>query len=171
MWFRRIAFAFALLCAGAASQTPEFVQQYRQRLGGAVDELQRVLSDFDQDAAGQGLNRNGGIARLQQNGDPLAQGQGAEIERIAARKARLTLQMQEMSDSGLLGQLAAFVRDPDPSVASRALDSFSPAIPVTTDGLFSGLAGFLLGLGVLHGLAWPIRRRRRLARQRRLDLA
>lgn len=168
MWFGRIAIVLALLCGAATSQAPEFVQQYRQRLGGAVDELQRVLADFDQNAAAQGLDRNGGIARLQQNVDPFAQGQGAEIEGIAARKARLTSQMQEMDAGGSFGRLLAVIRDPDPSVASRALANFAPAIPVTADGLFSGLAGFLLGLGILHGLAWPVRRRRRRARERRL---
>ena len=36
-----VAFVIGLLLGFVLSQTPEFAQQYRQRLGGAVDELQR----------------------------------------------------------------------------------------------------------------------------------
>ncbi|HUZ67803.1 MAG TPA: DUF2937 family protein [Beijerinckiaceae bacterium] len=168
MWFRRIAVALALLCAAAASQEPEFAQQYRQRLGGAIDALQRVLADFDRDAAAQGLDRKGGIARLQTNSDPLAQGGGVEIERIEARKTRLARQLREMNEAGPLGQTIALVSNLDPALASRALHNFRPALPLTAEGFSAGLIGFLLGLGVVHGAAWPVRRRLRLARERRL---
>ena len=43
--------AFGLAGALTLSQAPEFAQQYRQRLGGALDELRRVVADFDADAA------------------------------------------------------------------------------------------------------------------------
>ena len=38
-----VAFVIGLLLGFALSQTPEFAQQYRQRLGGAIDELQRIV--------------------------------------------------------------------------------------------------------------------------------
>jgi len=41
----------------AGSQIPEFAQQYRQRLGGAIDELNRMIAQFDSEAAGQSLTR------------------------------------------------------------------------------------------------------------------
>jgi len=43
MIFNRIAFALALFAAVLGSQFPEFAQQYRQRLGGALDELDRIV--------------------------------------------------------------------------------------------------------------------------------
>ena len=49
-----------------ASQLPEFTQQYRQRLGGAVDELLRVVADFDADAARNPLT---GEARFRRTDD------------------------------------------------------------------------------------------------------
>ena len=42
----------------AASQAPELAQQYRQRLGGALDEITQVVADFDADAAQNGLRRD-----------------------------------------------------------------------------------------------------------------
>ncbi len=38
-----VAFVIGLLLGFALSQTPEFAQQYSQRLGGALDELQRIV--------------------------------------------------------------------------------------------------------------------------------
>ncbi|MFL4990854.1 MAG: DUF2937 family protein, partial [Microvirga sp.] len=44
---RIVAFGMGLLGGVVASQGPEFGQQYRQRLGGAVDELRQVISRFE----------------------------------------------------------------------------------------------------------------------------
>jgi hypothetical protein len=49
---------------GLVSQTPEFVQQYSQRLGGALDELHQVVNDFDQDAARSGLVRDDALEEM-----------------------------------------------------------------------------------------------------------
>ena len=49
--FRRLSMAIGLLCGLAATQAPEFAQQYRQRLAGAVDELSRIVNQFDAEAA------------------------------------------------------------------------------------------------------------------------
>ncbi|MBR7518809.1 DUF2937 family protein, partial [Mycobacterium tuberculosis] len=45
----------AILLGATLSQAPEFAQQYRQRLGGAVDELQTIIARFSADAARLGL--------------------------------------------------------------------------------------------------------------------
>jgi Protein of unknown function (DUF2937) len=37
------------------SQGPEFAQQCRQRLGGALEELNRIVSEFDAEVRGQNL--------------------------------------------------------------------------------------------------------------------
>ena len=44
---RIAAVGFGVLGGFLASQGPEFSQQYRQRLGGAIDELNRVVARFD----------------------------------------------------------------------------------------------------------------------------
>ena len=50
---RRLALAIGLVCGLLGTQAPEFAQQYRQRLAGAVDELSRVVATFDAEARGQ----------------------------------------------------------------------------------------------------------------------
>ena len=39
----------SFVCALFASQVPEFMQQYSQRLGGAVDELGRIVQHFEEE--------------------------------------------------------------------------------------------------------------------------
>ena len=89
MFTRRLAAAIGLLFALIGMQGPEFTQQYRQRLGGALDELKRVVSAFDADAARQSITPVEAIARLEGNPDPLAQARGAAIENDIARRDKL----------------------------------------------------------------------------------
>ena len=44
---RIVAVGCGLFGGIVASQGPEFSQQYRQRLGGAIDELKQVIARFD----------------------------------------------------------------------------------------------------------------------------
>ena len=50
MIVRAVALGVGVLCGALASQAPEFAQQYRQRLGGALDELTAIVAQFDDDA-------------------------------------------------------------------------------------------------------------------------
>jgi hypothetical protein len=46
VFVRRLALAIALIAGLLGSQGPEFAQQYRQRIGGALDELKRIVADL-----------------------------------------------------------------------------------------------------------------------------
>ena len=54
---RMLTGATVLVAAVTTSQLPEFAQQYRQRLGGAVDELRTIVQRFDADAQAAGMDR------------------------------------------------------------------------------------------------------------------
>ena len=69
MLARRLALAIALVAAFVGSQGPEFAQQYRQRLGGALDEVRRSVVQFDAEAVSQGLTPAEGVRRLEASGD------------------------------------------------------------------------------------------------------
>lgn len=71
-----LATAGGLCCALAASQFPEFSQQYKQRLSGAVDELAWVVERFDADAAALGMSRDAALT----DGARHRHGAGAERE-------------------------------------------------------------------------------------------
>ena len=166
---RIAAFGLGLLGAVTASQGPEFSQQYRQRLGGAIDELRRVIERFDTDARAHGETREGAIGRLRGNPDPLASRQGAAMQANADRLAHLAQHRQAMMEAGPFARMALMLREGDTDVMQAAYRDFEPAMPVTEEGILSAAAGFvtlwgglLLSAGFLRSL-WP-RPRRRLLR-------
>ena len=89
MIIRRLALFFALLFGFAMTQLPEFVAQYEQRLGGAIDELAAIVTRFDSDSAQQSLTQSGGIDRLRANGDAFVRERGDQMQDDVVRLARL----------------------------------------------------------------------------------
>ncbi|GGH30604.1 hypothetical protein GCM10007036_41310 [Alsobacter metallidurans] len=160
MLSRTLAFAIGLLGAVAGSQIPEFGQQYRQRLGGAIDELQGALSRFDADARAVQLARPDAIARLQGNPDSLAQARGKDLAFTEQRLAALERQRERMRDAGPFGRVAVLARDSDTLVMRGAFQAFEPAVPVTLEGAVAAGLGFLAAYGVIRLAATPFRRRR-----------
>ena len=161
MLARRFALAVGLLLAVCFSQVPEFVQQYRQRLGGALDELQRVVAQFDEEVRAQALNREAGIARLRANADPLAQARGTDVAIAVDRKRRLETQQRDFETAGPIERYWVFVEGLDPELAGRTYAIFQPAVPVTASGFAAGALGLVLGYGGIRTAASPFRRRRR----------
>jgi hypothetical protein len=94
MLVRRLALAIALLAGLIGSQGPEFAQQYRQRLGGALEELNRIASEFDAEVRRQNLTPAEGLKRLEDNSDPLARERGEDMGKAIARAA------SQRADSG-----------------------------------------------------------------------
>lgn len=160
MLFRRVAAAVGLVAAALASQAPEYTQQYRQRLGGAIDELQAMIARFDSEAADQSLTREQGITRLKDNGDPLAQGRGAALDEAVVRADRLTRQRDAFRTAGPISQYAILMERFDPGLARRTVGDYQPAAPLTLAGLIAAMLGFAVGWLGTHVAAVPFRRRR-----------
>jgi len=167
MFTRRLAAAIGLLFALIGTQGPEFSQQYRQRLGGALDELKRIVSTFNADAAKQSVTPVEAIARLEGNPDPLAQARGAAIEADIARRDKLQGALDAMQGAGPVQRLTAMAADFDPVIADDTFQNFEPAVPVTSEALLVGALALVIGWGGTHVCAWPIRRRWRERREKR----
>jgi len=167
MFTRRLATAIGLLFALIGMQAPEFTQQYRQRLGGALDEVKREIAVFDADAARQSITPVEAIARLEGNPDPLAQARGAAIETDIARRDRLRSALEAMSDAGPVQRIGAMAADFDPQIASDTLQNFEPAAPLTSEALLVGALALVIGWGATHVCAYPIREGWRRRRERR----
>lgn len=155
---RTLAGALGLLGAVAASQGPEFAQQYRQRLGGAVDELRRVASRFDEHARESGQSRDAAIAELRRNPDRLTSLQGEAMRANLERLERLERQRRGFAEAGPFGRLALLLRDGDADIARAAYHDFEPALPATQEGLVAALVGFLAGYGLSRLIGVPLRR-------------
>lgn len=164
---RVLALAVGLLAGLAGSQAPEYAQQYRQRLGGAIDELRRVVSMMDDNARAENLSRNAFIDRFRQSPDPVVRRDGEDKARIADRLARLEQQRQSFVEAGPFARLLVLLRDPDPDLARGAYLDYEPAWPATGEGLAAGGAGFALGWGLLLFLSRIVSRLTPRRRSRR----
>jgi Protein of unknown function (DUF2937) len=166
MIIRRLALFFAMLFGLATTQLPEFAQQYRQRLGGAIDELAAVVDKFHQESAAQGLSEADAIARLEANADPLAKERGEDMAAIIARLARLRRAEAAFDGQSNFAKWRTLLTSFDPRIAARAYETYQPAVPTTYDGLIAGIIGFIIGGGLTHLLSLPIKYRHRLFRRR-----
>jgi hypothetical protein len=160
MFARRIAALIGLFMAIIASQLPEYAQQYRQRLGGAIDELNTLIERFNSEAAKSGMNEDQGITHLQQSDDRFVQQRGDHMRDTIMRRDRLARQSDDFAKAGPVGRILVLAEDFDPKIASRAYQAYEPAVPTTSEGLIAAVVGFIFGGGLIHLIAWPIRRRR-----------
>lgn len=165
---RIIAFGCGLCGGIVASQGPEFAQQYRQRLGGAIDELRQVITRFDADAQASGETQESAIARLRSNADDFVSRQGAAMQANVERLGRLEAHRGTMMQAGPFSRVALMVRDGDQDVMEAVYRDFEPAVPVTEEGVLSTAIGFIAvwgGLLLLMGFLRSLWRRPRARQQ------
>lgn len=172
---RILALALGLFGALAASQLPEFAQQYRQRLGGAIDELRRVVGRFDDSAGVSGLSRDEAVTRLREQPDSLVRREGEAMHDAADRLAALQRQRDDFAETGPFGRMLVLLREADTGLARATYLDFEPAVPATGEGVVAAGLGFaLLWGGVLfvwRGLARLFGRRTRVESQARIRSA
>lgn len=162
MMARVVILLVAIFGGAAFSQLPELAQQYRQRLGGALDELNRIVERFVEDARKESLTVEQALARLTENGDTLVRRQGASISDTMDRRDRLVRQRAAFEAAGPFMRIIAFVRDYDPLLVRGTLADFEPAVPITLEGVVLAGLGFLAGLslGQAFRILWRRRRER-----------
>jgi hypothetical protein len=160
MILRRLALFIAVFFGFAATQLPEFVEQYRQRLGGAIDELAANIARFDSDSAQQGLTESGGIDRLRGNPDRFVQQRGQQMQDNVVRLQALRDTQAKFRDDAPVARLVTFATDYDSRIARGAYSDFEPAVPTSAEGFVLGLIGFVLGGSLAHLAGRPIRMRR-----------
>lgn len=164
MFARRLAPAIAVLAGLIGSQGPEFAQQYRQRLGGALEELNRIVAEFDAEARRENLTRVEALGRLERNDDPLARERGEDMGKAIDRDQRLSAQIEAMNSAGPLTRLYVVATNFDPEIARSALDNYEPAEPLSFGALAAGGFAALGGWAVMLLIAWPFRSSLRAAR-------
>lgn len=147
-----------LVGAGAASQFPEFSQQYTQRLGGAVDALSAVVQDFDASAQASGLTRDQALEQM--TGSEFVERRRTDMQTVFARHAQLSADLQTLHSAGPFMRAYHATRLNDPEIASRAWQAYQPAVPTNFAGAVFAGAGFLIALVIitvlLAVLRWPL---------------
>jgi hypothetical protein len=156
---RRLALAIGLACGLVGTQAPEFAQQYRQRLAGAVDELSRIVATFDAEAAQEGVTPDDAVKRLEANSDSLARARGRDIAEDMGRLNRLRDALSAFETGAPVRRLFAFFESYDPETARRAFADFQPAVPTTAESGVLAAVAAVLGWLATHMVVWPARRR------------
>ncbi|MDC1481106.1 DUF2937 family protein [Ascidiaceihabitans sp.] len=155
MIVRAITLAGGLAVGAGTSQFPEFSQQYAQRLGGAVDALSEVVTDFDTPAAAEGLSRSEALGQM--TGADFIEPRRTDMERTFDRHAILTDDLRLLAEAGPFMQAYHVARFTDGDVASAAWDAFQPAVPLNLTGAFFAGFGFLVGFITMSILLAVIR--------------
>jgi hypothetical protein len=129
-WLKSLADGIGAATGAAfASQLPEFVQQYLQRLGGHRDEA----LNFVQMLKAQGTDVSSAVFATAQ-----------------ARADYLVQAFDAIAQSGHLTRPAACLRYMDVDIARATMKLFLPAVPLTPAGLLYGGIGLILGLAVVN---------------------
>jgi|SRR5688572_415021 len=142
----RIVLVGAILAAGCV---PSFVAQYRQRLGGMLDQASKDLALF-QDIANR--FHGGDLQRLIRHHlastDPTFRAEGTAIQTLVENVAQLQASLAALS-TDFYGQLAHLARHGDATIAKATWDAFVPAMSLTAEALL-----FAFATGVIVWLAF-----------------
>lgn len=142
---------FALLVALAFSQIPTFVQEYEQRLGGAIDELARAVDRDAENARATGLDLNAFLQKHELSGDPAFHKTGQAMRERVTRHRSLTAAAKALEAAPVWRKPLLVAADADRDILMRAWEKFRPTL--TLDPLF-GLAGLIVALVFRDLAAW-----------------
>lgn len=138
-----------VLVAGivAAGCIPSFIAQYRQRVGGRLDQVIQDLAPF-QEIANQ--FHHGSLQELIRHHlsspDPTFHSEGAAIQAMVNSAAQLR-QALEALNTDLFHQLVYLLTKIDPVIARSTWDIFSPSFNLTAESVvFALIVGILIWL-------------------------
>lgn len=146
-------FADRLVCVlGAifAAQAPEFFQQYLQRLGGHLAEINRQLAAFEAAAHAAGKPWVQFVADTAANPDPGLAKLGATMADTAARAEALAEAHAALLDASVWTRPWAFIAHLDFGIARATAAVFKPAVPTTLEGAFYAAIGVGVAFGLWH---------------------
>lgn len=143
---KTVTIASAMAGLAVFSQAPEFAQQYRQRIGGAVDELKMVVVEFDKDASGSQMSRQEALNELTGSLETFPRNRGESMTKTISRHERLSEQREWLEKSHPLTRPLLVLKSPDSKLLNRAWEIYEPALPLTAPGALYGGLGALLAI-------------------------
>jgi Protein of unknown function (DUF2937) len=146
----------------AGGLVPGFIAQYRQRLGGRLDQAQLDLEPW-QKLADQFYH--GDIDKLIQyhlsSTDPTFHSEGGVIRALVASVHQLQSAVNALHAS-LLQQVAYLARHADPSLTRATFSDWVPTFALSSEGLVFAVAFALAVWLLFHALWWLVSRATRL---------
>ncbi len=137
----KIFFAVGLFIG---SQIPNFIVQYRQRVGGRLDQARENLEQFQQIA---NKFHNGSITELIKkhlsSADPTFNEEGLVIKKLV-EKTNYLLESYNSLDTNLINQIKYLIFNIDMEIASATWSIYKPGLILTVEEIICALVfGFL----------------------------
>lgn len=161
---------FALASLLAASQIPGFVQEYEQRLGGARDEVSRLVVEFTSIAERADTDLSGYAIRLADNADASISATGREILSLLERETTMAAHADALAASSRLMKPLLVVGYADREIVGATWRVYHYTLTLDPEfGLIGLGVGWLLYafVGSIVGAMMPRRRYRIRAEKRR----
>ena len=156
MFKNTVLFTIGLMGAIFAAQFPAFYDQYIQRLGGALNEVNRAARDIEKIASDVGKTAPTLIDELLWEGGRNA-AIGSTYAEIFDRQKYLTTVHIRLGSTPIWAQLFTLGRYADPDIMAGTWRDYAPGLPVSWAGFFYAAVGFFI-TGVLYEtLLWLIR--------------
>jgi len=154
-------FLLALVPALLFSQVPEFMQQYQQRLGGATDELGRIVRLFGEDSRRSGHDQQTALGLMEKNAERLVRDQAVRMKENITRLGRLREQQEVFRNGTIFDRFASFVTNSDADLLEATRQAYKPALPLGVEGWLFALVGLLVPWGLMIAVSALLRSRRR----------
>ena len=141
---------FVLAGGIGASQVPNFIRAYEQRLGGALGEVQKLVDAFTVQAAAEGLTFDQLATRHRESPDSAVRGTADRMVALDMRRNQLAAEMAAFAEApGSIDKLWVMTEGADNELLRDTLSAYE--ITATLDPAFGG-AGVLIGWGLFGGL-------------------
>ncbi len=144
-----------VLCIAGAlvfAQGPEFIQQYAQRLGGHVDEVQRQVDQYRNTAEQSHLTLDQFVHQTATNADPAVARLSVVMNDAVDRLQHLREAQSALLDAPVFSKPIVFFQHFDAAIARATWSIYKPALPTTLEGVVYALVGMLIVLTVYHFL-------------------
>jgi hypothetical protein len=154
----RLVLVAAVLAGGCV---PSFMAQYRQRVGGRLDQVTHDLLPFEQIAQHDfGGSLDALVQHHRDSLDHAFQVEATAIAQMTETAARLREAVAAL-DTNLYGQFAWLVRHADLDIVHATWSAWRPAFDLSLDGLgfalVAGLALWVVFLTLWHATAFSVR--------------
>ncbi|MTI09054.1 DUF2937 family protein [Curvivirga aplysinae] len=144
-WRKYLYLLTGLIIGATFSQFPEFHQQYFQRLGGTLDELDRQVEALDSRAASTDMTRYNYIRHLTASSDKAAQMEGEHLTNLLRRQFDVQQALNALGDASPQMMAILVLYHLDINTAKATAEVYKPAVPLTiSGGIYFGI-GFLIG--------------------------
>lgn len=148
---------FSVIGAVLFSQFPNFVQAYLQRLGGHLDEIKRVIAQYEGAAKETGKTLKEYINIHLNSNSPEIVKTGQIISDHLSRADHLDKSMSAVANAGPFTKFISFVSNADWTIARETLSNYTPGLSFNLESVMYGLAGIIIGMILYFVIKAPVK--------------